>query len=347
MNYLSSKLAKALLSPSFTNNRKTSSLTPSSASTIVTDQKGNTKVVGACLRQQFYKIKDFQSDDGNKNIDWALSALMGEKMHDLLVEFIDVFGFEMGLQKLTREHSIYDSVMRLSGRCDLIVWDHNNKEPVGIEIKSIGEFKAKKAVEQPIDEHVLQSVVYLDFYNKHIPDGQKKINKWYIWYISRTENWTIKSKSHNSDFTMLWDYCIELDKGVPIITLTDGSKQRWTDYSIDNIYGRYKLLNEHLASNTIPPRDYEIVYSEEKITGMYQNGLITKKGDSEVIDKWLKKGAPPGKLKVSMGDSECSFCDYQKFCWEGTQPLTNKKFANLPADIDTKKTIEKKTSFFL
>jgi len=24
---------------------------------------------------------------------------------------------------------------------------------------------------------------------------------------------------------MLWDYCIELDNGVPIITLTDGTKQ--------------------------------------------------------------------------------------------------------------------------
>jgi hypothetical protein len=346
MNYLSNKLAKALLSPSFANNRKTSSLTPSSASTIVKDSKGNSRVVGACLRQQYYRIKDFVPDEGDKNIDWTLSALMGEKMHDLLVDLIDVFGFEMGLQKLTREHSIYDTVIKLSGRCDLIVWDHNNKEPVGIEIKSIGEYKAKKAVEQPIDEHVLQSVVYLDFYNRNIPEGQKKITKWYIWYVSRTENWTIKSKSHNSDFTMLWDYCIELDNGVPIITLTDGSKQRWTDYSIENIYKRYNDLHTYLGTNSLPPRDYEILYSEEKITGMYQNGLISKKGDSEVIDKWLKKGAPPGKLKITMGDSECSFCEYQKLCWEGTTSTSRKKFSNLPS-AEPKKEVEKKNSFFL
>lgn len=346
MNYLSNKLAKALLSPSFTNNRKTSSLTPSSASTIVKDSKGNSRVVGACLRQQYYRIKDFVPDEGDKNIDWTLSALMGEKMHDLLVDLIDVFGFEMGLQKLTREHSIYDTVIKLSGRCDLIVWDHTNKEPVGIEIKSIGEYKAKKAVEQPIDEHVLQSVVYLDFYNRNIPEGQKKITKWYIWYVSRTENWTIKSKSHNSDFTMLWDYCIELDNGVPIITLTDGSKQRWTDYSIENIYKRYNDLHTYLSANSLPPRDYEILYSEEKITGMYQNGLISKKGDSEVIDKWLKKGAPPGKLKITMGDSECSFCEYQKLCWEGTTSTSRKKFSNLPS-AEPKKEVEKKNSFFL
>lgn len=346
MNYLSNKLAKALHSPSFSNNRKSTSLTPSSASTIVTDSKGNTRVVGACHRQQFYKIKDWTPDDGDKNIDWTLAALMGEKMHDLLVDLIDLYGFEMGLQKLTREHSIYDPAIKLSGRCDLIVWDTTAKEPVGVEIKSIGEYKAKKAVEQPIDEHVLQSVVYLDFYNRNIPDGQKKINKWYIWYVSRTENWTIKSKSHNSDFTMLWDYCIELDNGVPIITLTDGTKQRWTDYSIENIYKRYNQLNTYLQDNTLPPRDYEILYSEEKITGMFKNGLISKKGDLEIIEKWLKKGAPPGKLKVTMGDSECSFCEYHKLCWEGLQSTGRKKFANLPDDTQKEKP-EKKNTFFI
>ena len=188
--------------------------------------------------------------------------------------------------------------------------------------------------------------MYLDFYNRNIPEGQKKITKWYIWYVSRTENWTIKSKSHNSDFTMLWDYCIELDNGVPIITLTDGSKQRWTDYSIENIYKRYNDLHTYLGSNTLPPRDYEILYSEEKIAGMYQNGLISKKGDSEVIEKWLKKGAPPGKLKVTMGDSECSFCEHQKLCWEGITSTSRKKFSNLPS-AEPKKEVEKKSSFFL
>jgi len=96
----------------------------------------------------------------------------------------------------------------------------------------------------------------------------------------------------------------------------------------------------------LPPRDYEIAYSEEKITGMFKSGAITKKGDSELIEKWLKKGAPHGKLKVAMGDSECNFCEYKKQCWEGVIPLGKRSFSNLPSSTE-KKQPPKTNSYFL
>ena len=333
MNYLSNKLSKVISSPAFTNNRKTSSLNPSAASVKITTPTGDSKIVGACHRQQYYRLKGYQADDESTiNVDWTLAAIMGEKMHDLLVDLIDVYGFQMGFQKITREHSIYDEAIKLSGRCDLLLWDYNNKEPVGVEIKSIGEYKCKKAIEGPIDEHVLQSVIYLDFYNKHIPDGQKKITKWYIWYVSRTENWSIKAKAHNSDFAMLWDYCIELENGIPIITLGDGTKQKWKEFSIENIYARYKTLSDAVATSTIPPRDYEIVYSEEKLTSLHKHGLLERKADKEAMDKWLAKGAPLGKLKIEMGDGECRFCEYSNLCWTGKIATKSKTFSNLPLE---------------
>jgi len=333
MNYLSNKLAKALNSPTFTNNRKSSSLSPSAASVEITLQDGTKKIIGSCHRQQYYRIKGYQEDiEGLLNIDWTLAAVMGEHMHDMLNKLIDNFGFQMGIQKLASEHSIYNKALNFSGRSDVIAWDTLNNEPIGIEIKSIGEFKAKKAMEQPLEEHVLQSALYLDFYNKNIPADQKKITKWYIWYICRTENWSVKAKEHGSPFTMLWDYYIELSDGVPIIHLPNGVIQRWSEYSIKNIYDRYQKLHAALANNTIPERDYEILYSEEKILGMYKQNLISKKTDIASIESWVKKGAPPGKLKVSMGDSECNFCEYRKRCWEGVDSSFSKKFSNLPPD---------------
>lgn len=336
MNYITSKFAKALLSPTFPRNKKSKSLAPSAASTIVNTPAG-TKVVGACHRQQFYRIKGFEPDaDASVNIDWTLSAIMGEKLHEMLVKLIDDFGFEMGLQRLTQEHNIYDPRINLSGRSDLIVWDHNLKEPIGVEIKSIGEYKAKKAMLQPIDEHILQAVVYLDFYNKNIPQGQKKINKWYIWYISRTENWSIKAKDHNSPFQMMWDFCIQLDNGVPIIQMADGTTQKLLDFSVNKIYDRYNQLNEYIYKDIIPPRDYDIYYSEEQITALYTTNQIQTKATKETIEKWLKKGAPAGKLKVVLGDSECMFCEYKQLC---TQNITNtqaKIFSNLPTQSPLK-----------
>lgn len=346
MNYLSNKLAKVITDPTFPHNRKSSSVNPSSASIQFLDSMGNTKTVGACLRQQYYKMTGINSDaSATVNIDWTISALIGDKLHDLIVQLIDTYGFAMKIQRLAAEHSIYDEVTRLSGRCDLIAWDYNTDEPIGIEIKSVGEYKAKNTIEQPGAEHVLQSMVYLDYYNSKIPDGQKKITKWYIWYISRTENWTLKAKGHGSPFVMLWDFCVELKDGVPIITLPTGVKQKWSQFSIKNIYERYDLLLKYVNECVVPPRDYEINYSEEKITGLFKNDKLERKMDKEAVEKWLKKGAEAGKLKVSMGDIECRFCEYSDLCWNGTINKNAKTFSNLPSDTPTQ--IKDSGNYFL
>tara|TARA_R110002074_G_scaffold402324_1_gene607100 strand:- start:161019 stop:162074 length:1056 start_codon:yes stop_codon:yes gene_type:complete len=331
MNYLSNKLAQVLVSPTLPTHRKSGSVNPSAASIKFIDVTGRDKVVGGCHRQSFYKMTGVPKDDGAKvNVDWTLAAMMGESLHDLLGKVLDEHGFGMGIQRLAEEHSFYDPATKLSGRTDLIAWDYNSDEPIGIEVKSLGEYKCKTAVNSPVEEHVLQSVVYLDHYNKNIPEGQKKITKWYIWYISRTENWTIKAKPHGSEFAMLWDYCIELDDGVPIVHLGSGVSQRWSQFAISEIYDRYAKLIDEVAAGTIPARDFEQTYSEETILGMHKAGQISRKMDRDAIDRWVKKGAPAGKLKVTLGDGACMFCEYSKLCWEGAQAKKKKAFSNLP-----------------
>jgi hypothetical protein len=352
MNYLSNKLAEVITRPTLPIQRKSGSVNPSAASIKFVDVTGNDKVIGGCHRQSYYKMTGTPKDDSiTVNVDWALSAIMGESLHEMLGQMLDKHGFGMGIQRLAEEHSFYDEATKLSGRTDIIAWDYNKDEPIGIEVKSVGEYKCKTAVEGPVEEHVLQSVVYLDFYNKNIPDGQKKIKKWYLWYISRTENWTVKAKPHGSNFTMLWDYCIEIDNGVPIIYLPNGVIQRWSQFSIDEIYKRYdKLINE-VKKGIVPARDYEQVYSEEKILAKHKAGQIARKGDRDIIDKWVAKGAEPGKLKVTLGDGECMFCEYSKLCWESTQSKQKKVFSNLPIqdNIDTlkKTSTPKDNKFFL
>lgn len=346
MNYLSDKLSKAMGDHVLPSAKKYSSLSPSAASVVVTEADGTTRVVGACHRQQYYRITGVPQDKNTEvNIDWNLSALIGDKLQDLIEELLDQYGFQMGIQKLTSEHSFFDPKMRLSGRTDIIAWDYTSNEPIGIEVKSIGEYKAKTAISEPIDEHVLQSVVYLDYYNKNIPADQKKIKRWYIWYISRTENWSIKSKTHNSNFAMLWDFCITLDsKGVPLVHGSNFN-QRWKDFSIENIYKRYNLLKAHIDTDVVPPRDYELVYSEEKITGLHKADKLTRKTDRDVVDKWLAKGAPIGKLKVSMGDIECRFCEYSDLCWQGIKNTTPRTFSNFPKENVVHQDKEKKPYF--
>jgi hypothetical protein len=100
--------------------------------------------------------------------------------------------------------------------------------------------------------------------------------------------------------------------------------------NVSKIHDRYKMLALFLANKTLPPRDYDISYSEEKITTLHKLGKLTRKADKELVDKWLKKGAKEGTLKLEMGDFECKMCTYRDKCWDKESSDINKQLSNLP-----------------
>lgn len=339
MNYLTNRFKQAYENPIINCNKKSTTFHPSAASIKIEDAQGNQRVIGACLREQYYRITtDSISNPGL--MDYSISADIGEKLHQLIEQYIELYGFKMGLQKIEAESIIFDEELNLSGRSDLLVWDYKNNELIGIEVKSLGEFKAGKCAESPDEQHVMQALLYLDFYNRHIPEGMPRPTKWYIWYISRTENWTIKSKKHGSPLQMLWDFHITMDsEGCPTVH-TATSKERWADFSVEKIKDRYADLAFYVSEGIVPPRDFEIQYSEERIAADYKNDKIKYKGDKEKIKKWLDKGAPSGKLNLEMGDFACRFCNWKDHCWNGTELKSNDKF-NIP---DNKPKVEEKKS---
>jgi hypothetical protein len=330
MNELSTRLYSALQTPTLPARRKTSTFHPSSASIEVPDPAGGTKIIGTCLRQQYFRMTEApQTNEGIP--DWKISADLGDKMHELVLNYIDDYGFQMGLQRLAAEHPFYDDRVNITGRSDIIVWDHRAKKPIGIEVKSIGEYKASKCLESPADEHVLQAMLYLEYYQSLVPEGMVKPERWYIWYISRTENWSLKGKKHGSPLTMLWDYYITLDgPEQTVVVHSFNGTERWSAFSVLKIHNRYFQLKEYLKNDTLPPRDYEIQFTEEKIAGLYSQDLLTRKTDKQVVERWLKKGGPKGKLKLTLGNFECQLCQWKDKCWNN--PVSNivKGKVNLP-----------------
>jgi hypothetical protein len=329
MNELSKRLRNALSAPSFTSTRRSHFFHPSAVS-VETNENGYRQVVGSCLREQFYRIKD-ETPTNTTEPDYIISALLGDKVSELIVNLIDTHGFKMGLQRLAVEHSFFDPRINVSGRTDIIAWDFNANEPVGIEIKSVGQYKASLTIDSPDDCHVMQSILYLDYYRNFMPPSQKIPKKWYIWYVSRTENWSIKGKKHGSSMTMLWDYYITLDNnGIPTVHTPTSSKER-PDLCVKNIHERFAKLAGYLDSNTLPPRDFDIKYSEEKIATLHRLDKISRKMDREKIEKWIKKGAPPDKLNLDLGDFECKTCAWKDKCWNLTSTVPEKTFSSLPA----------------
>lgn len=334
MNQLSTRLRQAILSPSFRSQKKSIFFHPSSAS-VETESETGKEVIGSCHREQYYRLTEEPTTNVGEP-DYAISAAIGDKVSELIVQLIDTHGFKMGLQRLAVEHSFYDPRINVSGRCDIIAWDFTTNEPVGIEVKSVGEYKASKTMDAPSDEHIMQAVIYLDYYRTFIPAGQIIPKKWYIWYCSRTENYSIKSKKHGSPFTMLWDYFITLeDNGTPVIH-SHAKSVRMPHLGVTKIHERYKRLEGYVAAKALPPRDYDLSYSPEKITTLYKSDKLTRKADKEVIEKWLNKGAPAGKLKIEMGDFECKMCPWQDKCWnKETQIEIQNTLSNLPKIEET------------
>jgi hypothetical protein len=76
-----------------------------------------------------------------------------------------------------------------------------------------------------------------------------------------------------------------------------------------------------LEDNLIPPRDYELKYSEERIEQMYQDGLLGKvdTAQHEKRKKQIEEGKSRVVKAVEKGDWQCRFCDYKNVCYDRDQ----------------------------
>lgn len=311
-NELSRRLYQAMETPTVVGIRKSSSNHPSAASQIFDDGHGEKKVIGGCLRAQYYRIKGFEQS-GERVLDYEVAADMGDAYHELVVRWFRQHGFGMGLQVLDAETSLYDVATRMSGRKDLLCWDYTINEPVGIEIKSVGDFKAGMVIDKPAVDHVMQSGIYLDYMQRNVPIGQAAPRYWYVLYIARSENWKCKKKAHQSPFNLIWDFKIHL-QGTKVVTA--GISDLYLDQvDVSKIRDRYHELNQYVDSDQLPPRDYELSFSEEKITYLYKTGQLAYKKDKDAVKSWLENGAAPGTLDLTLGDFECRFCEYANTCW--------------------------------
>lgn len=123
---------------------------------------------------------------------------------------------------------------------------------------------------------------------------------------------------------MLWQFDMDIEQGYVTVQNQHGATKEYKDITIDAILDRYKYILKHIKTRSLPDRDYEAQYSEEKITALHKAGQLQFKKDNEAVEKWLKKGAKEGELGLTMGDSECMFCSHKVKCYSA-DPLSSPK----------------------
>ena len=324
------KLFNAMHKDSPEDLRDTMKMYPSSASVKLDDGT----IVGACARKEYYRAYDCERE-GTIDPDSEILFATGDALHDMIVSKFKQQTLNTGLFITSVEQSLYRPKYLTSGRTDFTLIEIETQDVYGVEIKSSGDgaiytMKGSDGKLKPKLEHLLQCTLYLDEYTKNaIKHSLVPPKGWVLLYISRSENWQLKSKPHGSPFKYLWQFYVQLDdKGYIEVFDQEGSRVSIPKISAKMIDERYDFILNSISNKTIPDREFEYQYSEETFVikaklDLTEGGLNKK--DSEAVAKWLENGAPQGQLNLDKGDFQCRYCDYSKQCYSATPDQFKKR----------------------
>ncbi len=255
---------------------------------------GEPNVLGACMRANYYRyVGGFKGDPYTPYSYWTFAT--GNAYENHLRELWK----QMGLW-IDNSVKFRSKEKHISGEMDVVLIDPVTEKTICVELKSYQGYDAAKnlkgnprygLVGKPKDPHLMQIMIYLDLH-QHIFEYGKLI------YID-------KVCKDNVEFTISLHK--EGENTYPIINDTISRR-----FSVEQIYERFEKLRGFIENKIIPPRDFELQYSPEKIEREFEAGNIGK----TKYALWQKKGVKPG-------DFNCHYCKYKTTCWEidgPTQP---------------------------
>ncbi len=322
------------------------SLWPSDASAVLINEHNETYVEGSCRRHTFLRftrdqfIYDNQVNDQYRPLVEELYAL--ESDPDRYLRWIWIAGnlFEEFVISQAKESGVYKASQiqvvipgwNVVGKLDLLVENPVTGGLIAEEVKSIYGYYPEKAVlgtnsdrahkklGKPKTNNMMQAALYDWVLKNHIP----KFEATRLFYGDRGTG-----KDAEFEITTYLDPDDGLThikyKGVfPFETPAVKS-----DITIDNILTQYKYVSDHYTNGTLPPRDFDLEVSPEKIHLLYERGDLTD-SQTESYEKILERqrvnaeliaeGKKPKKeLKpLSITNFMCARCDFRNFCYSST-----------------------------
>lgn len=286
---------------------------PSESSVEITDPVTNgTKVEGRCMRASYFRFTNqiiskgedpdgdpWAESDNSAQQEWKFEISRHAEL--MLTESAKRAGIYMGNSVAFLIHDI-----NVKGELDIVVIDPWTEDLVGLEVKSIYGYHGEKEVfgstrdrklgkkGKPKISHVLQTALY----TWHWRDTIKYFK---ILYFSRGNaqraEFTIKIEQFDNngreDFHILIDNVIQ-------------------EYTINSILDRIKRLESYIETQTLPPREFDLQYSDAYIQAMHLAGELGKT-DTAAYEKAIKKGKSP---LLKKGDWMCSYCSYASNCYD-------------------------------
>lgn len=259
-------------------------LYPSEASVQYRDEElGELVTEGTCLRKSFWRIKGVTGApfDAKAEITFEL----GKAAEKMFVEQCKRKGLWVANNV---EFFTTDLGFPLKGELDIILSEPPEGKIYGAEVKTFAGYKARKDIFGNVKEpgfprmsNLLQTLTYLELFRR-------------IMYCFRLIYLDLETKDRCS-------FKIELLEQDGIRwPLVEGKTVKL--FSVQDIFSRYRQLQQFIERDELPPRDYNHKWSDQKIEKMWSLGRLSK----AKYDKY-KKGQ-------RVGDWQCAYCSYFLRC---------------------------------
>ena len=257
------------------------------------------KPIGTCIRAAYLSAKDYPHSK-ERDAYLQMTAEAGNLWESWLTNQYKILGIYL-------DHSvrIYDEQHNISGEIDIL---HMNPESDEMEITECKQYNGSNYFAQteligtsnkhpkPKDAHLLQVFDYL------LMVRNNNIDVTYInlLYLDRS----CASFYNNIQFRISL-YSMQNGTVIPKIEYYDnkGNAAFYLDQRIteQSIYDKNTMLDQFLKQDIIPPKDYEIKYSDSKIQQLFKLGEISK-------TKYNKYVEDP--INNSIGDWHCLWCSF-------------------------------------
>ena len=309
---------------------------PTGASAIMKNERGEDKLVGKCLRQVWYskkRVPRTNPPNDNSQFIFMMGHMAEHGLHEAWGKAGVLLEANSKIRKNIAKNPDTDDEIMLSGEVDAILrWSEmqtgsdgvprmviDPKKAIGIEVKSKWGYGAKMVMNgnktstyehgYPQIEHLMQTALYLHMRKTWEEFHDVEIPYFVICYISRDNG---LHKSFRVELSDGYDGRIvvkdmEGNELKPRIekSLEWGVTARPMELTIDMMRERYYKQLDNLKSDTPPPREFDLRYSDDKAQRLFDVGELSK-------TKFAEHGKKP---LAEVGDCNCSYCDWKGVCY--------------------------------
>lgn len=312
--------------------QKAPTLWPSEAAAMIKNEHGETVNVGRCRRSVFFRylkhsfhyhekyahyeslihtIDTYETEPENYlRFIWA----QGNLYEDYILDNAKCAGVYVADQT-----PIYIPEFNVSGKMDVIVWDPIDRKNRIAEVKSVYGFGANNVLGTPAQRRHNKMGKPRDSYIM-----QLGLYQW--WYANKRDDFgdgIILVGARDTGRYGEFGLTVELDannenriyyyQNNPY----DGIKKD-SGITIENILDQYVFIQLSLESNTIPKRDFDAQYSDERLEELY----ISKRLNKSEISRYerrkiqIERGATRVNKQIEKGDWQCNYCSFKNVCYK-------------------------------